>query len=402
VSDSGGGGQFTLGGPAPLASPFFIYPQLLPRLVLYLNAHPALSYWFAMPSIGGSSQSPRTDEGVVDSFSELSLALEQLQGCENPSPELIWRSLSPFLVDPSGNPHRSELNIEKLWNPYLPGRGCLGLVEFRAFSMARTPECATAIAVLLRSLVAMLCQQDKAPVLIHHGSQLHNKYALPFYLQQDLQTIFKDLQDSGLALHESIKSILLDEPMRDIGRALFKDCAIELQQALEFWPLVGDVASQEDGGSRLVDASTTRLQVSISLLANHHSQLDDWDIWLDGYRIPLRQEHSQHGLLKITGLRYRNFQPTIGLHPCISARNGISFILAHSGYDQALEITYHEWHPQGLAYPGLPDNITDANQRRRDRFTTKIINFQGNKKQKPLPGHAITDYCLDLRRLPVN
>ncbi len=400
VSDSGGGGQFTLGGPEPLSSPFFRYPNLLPRLVRYCNAHPSLSYWFAPPSIGSSSQSPRTDEGVRESFRELALALEQLQSVETPEPEFIWRSLSPFLVDPSGNPHRSELNIEKLWNPYLPGRGCLGLVEFRAFRMSRSPQCATAIAVLLRSIVAMLSQDDKVPGLVNHGAKLHDKYALPFYMQADLHAVFMDLQQTGLALHESIKTVLLKEPVRFLGKAVFHGCYIELQQALEFWPLVGDVASQEGGGSRLVDASTTRLQVTLGVESHHPTQLGGWELWLDGYHVPLRLEQDQQGPIKVTGLRYRNFLPNIGLHPGIGSRNSITLVLAHRGLNEALQITYYEWHPQGLAYPGLPKDMEDAENRRNERFTTTIIPFKGYDHPKMPPDSAMTDYCLDLRRLP--
>ena len=399
VSDSGGGGQYTLGGPEPLSSPFFLYPHLLPRLVRYFNAHPALSYWFAPPSVGSSSQSPRTDEGVRESFMELAVALEQVEGIDCPEPEFIWRNLSPFLVDPSGNPHRSELNIEKLWNPYLPGRGCLGLVEFRAFRMARSAECATAIAVLLRSVVAMLSHMDIVPRLVNHGAKLHDKYALPFYMQLDLQCIFNDLYQAGLPLHDSIKTILLQEPVRFIGKAVFHGCYIELQQALEFWPLVGDVASQEGGGSRLVDASTTRLQVTIGVETHHPTQLGGWELWLDGYRVPLRLEQGQQGPVKVTGLRYRNFLPNIGLHPGIAPRDSIALVLAHRGLNEALQITCHEWHPQGLPYPGLPQDLEDAERRRSERFTTKIIPFKGFDQPKTPPDAAMTDYCLDLRRL---
>ena len=399
VSDSGGGGQFTLGGPEPLHSPFFRYPHLLPRLIRYLNAHPALSYWFAPPSIGSSSQSPRTDESVVESFLELSLALEQLEKNENPSPEFIWRSLSPFLVDPSGNPHRSELNIEKLWNPYLPGRGCLGLVEFRAFRMSRSPQCATAISVLLRSIVAMLSQQDKVPDLLNHGPALHDKYALPFYLQLDFRHVFKDLQNAGLPLNDSIKSILLEEPVRLIGKASFHSCNIELYHALEFWPLVGDVASQEGGGSRLMDASTTRIQIILGTGLDHATRLGDWELSIDGYRIPLHLEQDEHAPVKITGIRYRNFQPNIGLHPGIGSRDYITFVIANPGLNEALEITYFEWQPQGLAYPGLPEDMAEAEQRRDERFITKVISFSSFDQFKTPPDSAVTDFCVDLRRL---
>ena len=155
IAESGGGGQFTLGGPSVEHSPFFVAPQLLSRLIVYLNHHPSLSYWFAPVYVGSYSQSPRTDENVRETFSELQVALQHLAATAAPTPEFIWRSLSPFLVDTSGNAHRSEINIEKLWNPYLPGRGCLGLVEFRAFRMAMDAESAAAIAAMLRALAVM-------------------------------------------------------------------------------------------------------------------------------------------------------------------------------------------------------------------------------------------------------
>lgn len=400
VSDSGGGGQFTLGGTEPLSSPFIRYPQLLPRLIRYLNAHPALSYWFAPPSIGSSSQSPRVDEGLRESFNELAIALEQLERIESPSAEFIWRSLSPFLVDPSGNPHRSELNIEKLWNPYLPGRGCLGLVEFRAFRMSRSPECAAAIAVLLRSIVTMLSREDKVHTLQDHGANLHGKYALPYYMQKDWQTVFADLAEAQLPLHESLQNLLLQEPVRFLGKTVFHDCYFELHQAVEFWPLVGDVASQERGGSRLMDASTTRLQITIGMETHNPSQIEGWEVWVDGYRVPMQLEQDQYGLVKVSGVRYRHFQPIVGLHPGIAARNNICFILMHPRLDEALEVTYHEWQPEGQAYPGLPKDMDEAMQRRNERFTSRVIPLDVSVLPRVPPDTAVSSYCLDLRRLP--
>ena len=400
VSDSGGGGQFTLGGPEPLASPFFRYPELLPRLVRYFNRHPALSYWFAPASIGSSSQSPRSDEGVRESFREMSLALEQLEKAELHRPELIWRSLSPFLVDPSGNPHRSELNIEKLWNPYLPGRGCLGLVEFRAFRMSRSPQCAAAIAVLLRSIVAMLSREDKTPELANHGLQLHDRFALPFFLKSDLMQVFRDLEQSGFAIPEPLQGILLEEPVRRLGRAEYQGCLLEIEQALEFWPLVGDVASQERGGSRLVDASTTRLQIMLRIESGDPSRLDAFELGFEGYRLPLRAERDGDGPVKLIALRYRNFLPMIGLHPGIRPRQSIGLLLIPPEGDGALEVTFHEWHPQGLAYPGLPQDLNDAQARRAERVTTRLVELDRSQQAKILPPSTLSEYCVDIRRLP--
>ena len=203
MSESGGGGQFTLGGPSPERSPFFVAPHLLSRLVVYLNHHPSLSYWFAPVYVGSHSQSPRSDENVLESFGELQVALKHLDAATEPAPEFIWRSLSPFMVDTSGNAHRSEINIEKLWNPYLPGRGCLGLVEFRAFRMARDAETAASIAAMLRALAAMLGRHAEKRPMIEWGSRLHDRFALPFYLREDLRTVFADLKAAGLGLGAS-------------------------------------------------------------------------------------------------------------------------------------------------------------------------------------------------------
>jgi uncharacterized protein (DUF2126 family) len=266
--------------------------------------------------------------------------------------------------------------------------------------MSRSPQCAAAIAVLLRSLVAMLSGHDTAPRLVNHGVTLHDKYALPFHLQADLQTVFQDLQQAGLPLHSTIQTILLQEPVRFIGKAVFHGCFIELQQALEFWPLVGDVASQEGGGSRLVDASSTRLQVTLGVESHHPTQLGGWELWVDGYRVPLRLEQDQRGPVKVTGLRYRNFRPSVGLHPGIEARHSISLVLTHRNLDEALQVTYHEWQPHGSAYPGLPEDLADAERRREERFISKIVSRKGHDEAKTPPETAISDYCLDLRRLP--
>jgi uncharacterized protein (DUF2126 family) len=133
---------------------------------------------------------------------------------------------------------------------------------------------------------------------------------------------------------------------------------------------------------------------------HHPTQFGGWELWLDGYRVPLRLEQDQQGPVKVTGLRYRNFLPNIGLHPGIASRNFITLVLAHRGLNEALQITYYEWHPQGLPYPGLPHDMEDAERRRSERFTTEIIPFKGFDQPKTPPDAAITDYCLDLRRLP--
>jgi uncharacterized protein (DUF2126 family) len=397
ISDSGGGGQFTLGGPGPARSPFFVAPQLMTRLVTYLNHHPSLSYWFAPLYVGSFSQSPRPDENVLESFSELQVALQHLAARAEPEPEFIWRSLSPFLVDTSGNAHRSEVNIEKLWNPSLPGRGCLGLVEFRAFRMAMDAESAAAIAAMLRALAAMLSRQDTHRPLIEWGSRLHDRFALPFYLRQDLRTVFSDLEAAGLGLGAPITERLYADDWRHVGHAECAGCRLEVDQAIEFWPLLGDAAVQE-GGSRLVDASTTRLQLSLRPCAGQASDLGAWQLLANGYRVPLRQEQDESGPVFILGLRYRAFVPWTGLHPGLGAQGPIVLVLLPPGARPGLRVTLHDWQPQGEPYDGLPDSLDEAYRRIRERFVVEEIAPGEVPDAVTPPAAALSEHCLDLRR----
>ncbi|MCB1787421.1 MAG: transglutaminase family protein [Gammaproteobacteria bacterium] len=400
VSDSGGGGQFTVGGPAPADSPFFVRPALLPRLVRYLNRHPALSYWFAPDYVGSASQSPRPDEGTRENFRELAVAFEQLAQQPSASPEQLWASLAPFLADPSGNAHRSELNIEKLCNPYLPGRGRLGLVEFRAFRMPISARHAAATAALLRALVALLADTDPVSGLRDWGDVLHDRYALPFYLRQDLNAVFDDLGRHGLGLDASVRTLLLQAPHQATWQTRFGGCELIIERAVEFWPLVGDVASQESGGSRTVDSSTIRIQVSLRRTEDTGPPLERWRLQAAGYEVPLHPEHDADGAIRLCGLRYRDFMPWRGLHPAIAPLDPLQLVLHHPQHDRALLATLHNWHPHGLPYSGLPVDWKDAAGRRAERLQTREVAAAQCPAGAVPPASAVDGLTLDLRRCP--
>lgn len=395
-SDSGGGGQITLGGRSPSASPFLRHPRLLSRLIRYLTRHPCLSYWFGPEFLGSSSQSPRADEGVRDSFLELGLALERLERSVNLEPDRLWASLSPFLCDPSGNPHRSELNIEKLWNPYLPGRGCLGLVEFRALRMPASPEQATTLAALLRVLCALLMRHDPVPELKDWGDELHERFALPHYLRQDLEQVLADLEAGGLALTEPLGARLLDARLREIGRLEVGGSRFQLTQALEFWPLVGDVASQESGGSRLMDSSSGRIQLLLRPAAESGVDPERWTLSCNGYRLRLRPDRDAEGPVRLIGIRYRRFQPRRGLHPDVPVQAPLQLMLTHPDLPLTILISAHEWRPDQQPYPGLPADRLEAQCRRRERFVYRLLDTP--PRSRDAPASAYGPYSFDLRR----
>jgi len=400
VADSGGAGQITLGGPSPAASPFLREPRLLPRLVRFLNRHPALSYLYAHDFVGSSGQSVRADERGLDALDELGLTLALLERAEQLSPELLWHSLAPFLCDASGNSHRAEMNIEKLWNPFLAGRGKQGLVEFRALRMQHTPARATALACLLRAVVALLAGEASASPLIDWGRELHQRFALPFYLEQDLHAVLQELAVAGLGLGEAIEAVLLRDEFRLWGQVALPGCSLEVRRALEFWPLLGDAASPEQGGSsRLVDASTARVELRLRPAAGDTAGWEQWQIVAAGVALPLRWERDSRGELGVFGLRYRTFVPDWGLHPALPAQVPLRLRLRHPGHAADHLVTLHEWRPDGEGYAGLPTDLAAAAARRAERVTRETLPRDAAGPARPAPVAGLGPFCLDLRCL---
>jgi uncharacterized protein (DUF2126 family) len=400
VADSGGGGQITLGGPTPEKSPFFVSPQLAPRLVCYFNWHPSLSYFFAPRSVGSSSQSPRPDERTRESFEELQVALELIARVQRPNPETIWGSLAPFLADPSGNTHRTEINVEKLWNPHLPDRCYRGLVEFRAFRMAPSAEDMAALAALLRAIAAMLTKRILPLELVDWGKELHDRFALPFFLRRDLSTILSELSDAGFGLDPLIVERLLNDERQHIGTVEFQDCRFTIKQAVEFWPLVGNDAMRQDrDSSRLVDASTTRIEVSLRPRSESRKGLEGWCLMADGYRVPMLLEEDGEGPLLIFGLRYRSFVPWQGLHPTLGAHGPLDLTLLRRNSPDVLRVTLYEWKPEGGPYEGLPEDLGESRLRRQERFVVLPLSGEFEVNVQEPPERAVSGCCLDLRVL---
>jgi len=370
VGDAGGGGQLSLGGARPEHSPFVRYPHVLPALIRYLNNHPALSYWFANECVGSASQGPRPDEGTRERWDELGVTLGWLERRADRGelpPDVLWQALGSLLVDASGNAHRAELNVEKLWNPHIPAHGLrhgkMGIIELRAIRMPERPAMLTALAVLFRSLVARLIVSDYRAPLVDWHDELHDRFALPAALSRDLRLVLGDLDEHGLGVPAQLR-VELDawRPAGIVGR--LGDATLVVRPALELWPLVGDVASQERATARIVDASTQRWEISVegagpdrvrvsaggaAALAPRWARLRDLG---DGVRA--------------IGVRRRVYEPALGFHPGLPANDPLIIEWAWAGRVQRLEL--HAWRPGGGAYSGLPLDEADAIARRQARI----------------------------------
>ncbi len=388
-ADSGGGGQITLGGSRPEASPFVRYPHLLPALLRYLNNHPSLSYWFASECVGSASQGPRPDEGTREHWDELEVTLGWLEHRADHgqlAPEQLWHALAPLLTDPSGNTHRAEVNIERLWNPHLASHGARhgrgGVVELRAVRMPERPEMLVALAALLRSIVARLVVSDYREPLVDWHDELHDWFALPASLARDLRLVLGDLDDHGIGLPADLRTEL--EAWRAPGIVCrLGDATLVVRPALEFWPLVGDVASQDRAATRWVDSSTQRLELSIEGAGPER-------VVVAGEWVHLRS--LGHGA-RAVGIRRRVFEPAPGLHVGLPVHDPLVIEWAWAGRAQTIELW--AWRPAGGPYEGLPRDATEALVRRQERLelTTRAGDVSANGYRV-----EVRPFTVDLRR----
>jgi len=363
---TGGGNHITLGGVTPADSPLLRRPDLLVSLLTYWQRHPALSYLFAGRFIGTTSQAPRVDEGRADALYELEIAfaeIARLADREDGNSASMWiadRALRHLLTDITGNTHRAEFCIDKLYSPDGP-RGRLGLLELRGFEMPPHYQMAMVQSLLVRSLVALFWDQPLRAPLIRHGVNLHGRYLLPHFVIHDIAEVAADLRSHGIGFDTSWLDPFTEFRFPRIGTAVFDHVEIELRGAIEPWYTLGE-ESTSSGMARYVDSSVERLQVRTIGADRQRHQLT-----CNGHPIPMLATDNPDVL--VGGVRYRAWQPPSALHPSITVDTPLRFELIDlSAGTSRGGCTYHVAHPGGRAYDDPPVNAVAAESRRGSRF----------------------------------
>jgi uncharacterized protein (DUF2126 family) len=410
---TGGGNHITLGGITPADSPMLRRADLLVSLLTYWQRHPALSYLFSGRFIGTTSQAPRVDEGRPESLYELEIAFAEIARLSGQSEEkeaelnhgrsasfapwITDRALRHLLTDITGNTHRAEFCIDKLYSPDSP-RGRLGLLELRGFEMPPHFQMAMVQSLLVRALVAWFWDEPLRAPLIRHGANLHGRYLLPHFIINDIADVAADLRAHGIEFDTSWLDPFTEFRFPRIGTAVFDGVEIELRGAIEPWNVLGE-ESTAGGTARYVDSSVERIQVRI-IGADRHRFV----VLCNDQPIPLLATNKAD--IQVGGVRFRAWQPPSALHPTITVDGPLRFELVDlsSGTSRG-GCTYHVSHPGGLAYEKPPVNAVEAESRRGRRFeatgfTAGPIDLAKiREKQARLSTDVGAPGILDLRRV---
>jgi uncharacterized protein (DUF2126 family) len=420
---TGGGAHLVFGGPVGLLSPFFAFPALLPSVIRYFQHHPSLSFAFTGAYMGPSSQAPRIDESTYEALYELEIACAGAENFGRPQNlalfDLLFRDL---LMDRSGNTHRAEISVDKLWNPFAPN-GRLGLVEFRAFETHPSAPVQSAVALFVRAILARLAADPFKTPFVRWAGELHDRFFLPAFVWADLVKICADLTAHDIPFDpEWLRpawefrfpklgefALAVQSPTDPADPKAEKPKAIpftvEFRQALEAWPLLGE-SPNAGTVARTVDSSLDRLEARVS----DATALESGLLLVNGLPCEFRPasdsqlstlSSQRHTPAAASGIRYRAFYLTPSLQPHIPVHAPLLLEWVDRATLTVLAAAkWHVWNPSNAQYPAAPDEDAEAATRRAERWQVWPHTIGQSRFVPKIDFPPEGKHTLDLRRYP--
>jgi uncharacterized protein (DUF2126 family)/transglutaminase-like putative cysteine protease len=386
---TGGGNHITVGGAKPADSPLLRRPDLLRSLITCWQHHPGLSYLFSSAFVGPTSQAPRMDEGLHDRLYEMEIAFSQVPEQGFIPFYLVDRIFRHLLTDITGNTHRAEFCIDKLYSPDTSA-GRLGILEFRAFDMPPHRQMSLVQMLLIRALIARFWKKPYKHPLVRWGTELHDRFMLPHLVRQDIEEIVKDLNEAGYPFDISWFDPFFEFRFPHYGTVRLQNIELEIRMGIEPWNVLGEEMSSS-GTARYVDSSLEKIQV----------KLNGWNgaryaLLCNGKRVPLVATDTKEQY--VCGIRYRAWSPPSALHPTIGVDTPVTFDVIDTWNGRSIGgCTYYVSHPGGRSYETFPVNSFEAESRRTNRFGTTAFT-QG--PLRPGPGLAAVKRYVEQNRYP--
>ncbi|MFD1292241.1 DUF2126 domain-containing protein [Lutibacter holmesii] len=413
---TGGGNHVTLGGTTPADSPLLRKPSLLRSLLTFWQHHPGLTYLFSGSFVGATSQAPRIDEARMENLYELEIAFSQIPKDGEVPFWLTDRLFRHLLTDLTGNTHRAEFCIDKLYSPD-SSTGRLGILELRGFDMPPHPQMSLVQMLLVRALVAWFWKRPYEHDLVRWGTELHDKFLIEHFVREDIKDIVQQLNKAGYKFQEDWFDPFFEFRFPLHGMVDINDIHMELRAGIEPWNVLGEEMTG-GGTARYVDSSLERLQVKVSNFVSERYVLT-----CNGVKVQLQPTRTKGEF--VAAVRYKAWDPHSALHPTIGVDTPLAFDIVDTWNRKSIGgCKYFVAHPGGRSYETFPVNSFEAESRRINRFwdigetqtdvdvieeitasevaaPTRTVEEQGSKKKfrfKTIPVDSEFPNTLDLRK----